>query len=82
MFVYILKSLKHNRLYIGLTGEVDRRFLEHNNGWVKKTRFYRPFKLIHVEVVNNREDARKLEKYFKSGYGREIIKEIESELKI
>lgn len=82
MFVYVLKSTRHNRLYVGLTADVDRRFLEHNNGWVKKTRFYRPFRLIHVEIVNNMLEARKYEKYFKSGYGREIVKEIGNELKI
>ncbi len=29
-----------------------------------------------VEICKNRTDARELEKYFKSGYGREILKEI------
>lgn len=82
MFVYVLWSIRHNRFYIGLTDNVDRRFIEHNNGWVKKTRFYRPFKLIHVEIVDNRVKARRLEKFFKSGYGREIIKEIKEELTI
>ncbi len=80
MFVYALKSIKHNRKYIGLTVDVDRRFFEHNNGWVKKTKIFRPFRLIHVEIVRNRIEARKMEKYFKSGYGREIINEIEIQL--
>lgn len=79
MFVYVLWSVKYNRFYVGLTNNVDRRFLEHDSGLVKKTRFYRPFKLIHVEIVNNRVEARRLEKYFKSGYGREILKEIAEE---
>ena len=76
MFVYVLWSVKYNRFYIGLTENINRRFIEHNNGWINKTRFYRPFKIIHVEIVDNRIEARRLEKYFKSGYGREIIKEI------
>lgn len=81
MYVYVLKSIKYNRYYIGLSGDVSRRFTEHNNGWVKKTRSYKPFKLIHVEIVQNRTEARFLEKYFKSGYGKDIIREIESESK-
>jgi putative endonuclease len=76
-YVYILKSIKFQRYYIGLSDDVDRRFLEHNNGWVKKTKFYKPFRLAHVEITDNRQEARQLEKYFKSGYGKEIIKEID-----
>ena len=82
MYVYILKSLKYKKYYIGLSANVGRRLLEHSSGWVKKTKFYRPFKLIYVEIVNNRLEARNLEKYFKSGYGKDIIREIERESKI
>ena len=35
-----------------------------------------PLDLIHVELCDNRIVTRKMEKYFKSGYGREIISEI------
>ncbi len=78
MYVYILKSIKNGRHYTGIINNVARRFLEHNNGWVTKTKFHKPFILIHVELVKDRFEARKFEKYFKSGFGREIIKEIES----
>ena len=77
MYVYVLKSLKFNRYYVGLSQNVEQRFTAHNNGWVKKTKFYKPFKLVHVEITEDRKEARKLEKYFKSGYGKEIIKEID-----
>ena len=76
MYVYVLKRLQKNRYYVGLTGDIDRRFLEHDKGWVKTTRFFKPFKLVHVEFAVDRNEARKLEKFFKSGYGREVIKEI------
>ena len=82
MYVYILKSVRANRHYIGLTGDIDHRFLEHNSGWVNKTRFYKPYLLIHVEIASTREEARKMEKFFKSGYGREVVKEIEETLEI
>lgn len=81
-YVYILKSINHNKHYVGLTDNVDRRFFEHNKGWVNKTRRYRPYQLIHVELTNNRKQARELEEFFKSGYGREIIKEIEAGLAV
>ena len=35
-----------------------------------------PLKLVHVEICNNRKKARSIEKYLKSGFGRELIKEI------
>ena len=82
MFVYILKSIKSERHYVGLTNNVDRRFLEHNNGWVSKTKFYRPYLLVHVELTEDLRNARSFEKFFKSGYGREIIKEIEESINL
>jgi len=59
-----------------LTDDIPRRLEQHNKGKCLSTRSYRPFKLVHVEICRNRSDARKVEKFFKSGYGRETIKEI------
>jgi putative endonuclease len=73
------EKFKNEDHHTGLTEDVENRVGEHNNGWVDKTKFYRPFILVHVEIVENLIEARKMEKYFKSGYGREIIKEIEQE---
>lgn len=75
-FVYILKSLKTEEFYKGLTANLDRRLEEHFNGESKSTKNRLPLKLIHVEIRDTRDEARKIEKFFKSGYGREIIKEI------
>jgi len=35
-----------------------------------------PLKLVHVETADDGTQARNIEKFFKSGYGREIISEI------
>ena len=75
-FVYVLKSLERNYTYIGQTTNLGERLIRHNNGREKTTKPYRPFKLIHVELVSTREEARNLEKYFKSGFGREIVSQI------
>jgi len=40
--VYILKSKKKNRYYVGCTSNLDRRIDEHNNGKVKSTNGYTP----------------------------------------
>lgn len=81
-FVYIIKSLRDGSHYVGLTNNIDRRPIEHNSGKNQSTKARRPWILIHVEIVNKRSEARLLEKYFKSGYGREIIREIEGTLQI
>lgn len=81
-FVYILKSTVTQEFYKGLTDNIDRRLSQHFSGKSPSTRSKLPLELIHVEMCLDRKEARKLEKYFKSGYGREALKEISSELKI
>lgn len=75
-YVYILQSEKTKEFYKGLTDNPERRIDEHFKGKSLSTRSKLPLKLIHVEICENRREARKLEKFFKSGFGREIIKEI------
>lgn len=79
-YVYILKSLRNKSHYVGLTNNINRRLIQHNEGKNHSTKNKRPWTPIHVEVIKTRLEARKLEKFFKSGYGREIIIEIESNL--
>lgn len=76
-FVYVLKSIKTGMYYKGLTDNIERRYKQHIEGKVNSTKRQLPLILIHVEICSNRQEARMLEKYFKSGYGREIIKEID-----
>jgi len=73
-FVYALKSDIRNYIYVGLTDNVERRFSQHNSGYEKTTKPYRPFKLLLVESFSTRELARSREKYLKSGVGKEYLK--------
>jgi putative endonuclease len=73
-FTYVLKSLKNNRFYYGCTNDLKRRLNEHNLGKSKYTRLTTPFELIYFEPFQNLNEARKREKFFKSGKGREYIK--------
>ncbi|HEY4755449.1 MAG TPA: GIY-YIG nuclease family protein [Ignavibacteriaceae bacterium] len=73
-FVYILKSLKDHKRYIGFTSDLERRILEHNSGLVKSTRNRKPFELIYTEEFEIKEQAMDREKFFKSGKGREFLK--------
>jgi Predicted endonuclease containing a URI domain len=72
--IYAIKSLIDNRLYVGMTQNLDRRLIEHNQGRTKSTKGYRPWVLIFKEEAEDRIKARKLEKYYKSGCGKEILK--------
>jgi putative endonuclease len=71
--VYILKSLKDGKRYIGCTADFERRLHEHNSGKVKSTRNRRPLLLIHSESFETKVDAKNREKFFKSGQGREYL---------
>ena len=74
--MYILQSKKTGKFYKGLTDDIDRRIDQHFRGKSKSTKAMLPLHLVHVEICKDRIEARDLEKFFKSGFGREIIREI------
>ena len=74
--VYAIKSKNRNYIYVGLTSNLEERLQRHNSGREKTTRTYWPFELIYLEDQPTREEARKREKYLKSGVGKEFLKKI------
>ena len=76
IIIYALKSLGRNYIYVGQTNNFLRRFAEHNSGHSTTTNPYRPFKKILIEEFENRAEARKREKYLKSGTGKEFLKSL------
>ncbi len=79
-FVYVLYSLKYDRTYTGMTIDIERRLKEHNNHQNKSTKAYAPWILIYQEEFKTRAEARKKEKYLKSGNGREFLKTVISKM--
>ena len=73
-YVYIINNPAKNYLYIGSTKNLKKRFSEHNDGLVKSTKPYRPFKLAAYVAVLTESKARSLEKYFKTGSGKAVLK--------
>jgi putative endonuclease len=73
-FTYALRSLKDSGLYIGMTGDVERRVREHNAGYNRSTRSRAPFNLIYVKEFPSRREARQHEKFLKQGRGREMLR--------
>jgi len=72
-FVYVLKSLNDQNLYIGSTNNVRRRLAEHNSGEVESTRHRIPFSLEAFVAVKDKVRAIKLEQYFKTGSGKATL---------
>jgi putative endonuclease len=75
-YVYAIKSSKRNYIYVGLTENPERRIEQHNGGKEETTRPYAPFRTLLVERFISRPEARKREKYLKTGIGREYLKSI------
>jgi putative endonuclease len=68
--VYVLRSSKNGRLYTGSTNDLVRRLSEHARGKSRYTRLAGPFELVLKEDWESRLDARRREKYLKTGRGR------------
>jgi putative endonuclease len=66
-YLYIIKSLKTGKIYKGQTNNIDRRLHEHTLDR------YGPFELLFVQICASRSESMSLEKFFKTGQGREII---------
>lgn len=75
-YVYILLSQRDNKFYIGLTTNLKKRLQEHARGDVRSTRKRRYLKLIHYEYFISKKDAEAREKFLKSGYGHQQLREI------
>ncbi len=74
-YVYILFSLRDHKLYTGYTTNLNQRIIEHEKGYVSATKHRRPLKLIFYESFTDQRDAKAREKFLKSGFGRDHIKQ-------
>ena len=81
-YVYILQSLKTNKLYIGHTDDLARRVEEHNTGCGGRyTRQNGPWTLLYNESHPDRPSATKRERYLKSANGSQEKKKLAGVLK-
>ncbi len=74
-YVYILRSKKDEKLYIGFTKDLQERIKRHNHGKVISTKYRIPFELIYHEKTFSLEEALTREKYLK-GLKRERLKKL------
>ena len=80
-YVYFLKSQKNQNFYIGVTKNIETRLKKHNNGSTKSTKPYRPWKLVHFEKFNSKQEAYKREFFLKKPQGYKDKLDIISKLK-
>ena len=77
-YIYVMNSKDRNYIYVGISDNPKRRIQQHNLGYNKTTNPYRPFNVLLIEKHKNRKEARKREKYLKSGCGKEFLKNLSS----
>lgn len=65
-FVYILQSQKDSRFYSGQTNNLEKRIQDHNKGYSRYTKSFRPWKLFANKKYPSRKDAMALEKKLKN----------------
>jgi putative endonuclease len=75
-YVYILKSKKDNKMYIGCTNNLQNRLSLHNGGKVSSTRLRVPFELVFYEAFRNKKDAFAREQWLKTGWGRNHVQKM------
>ena len=75
-YVYAMVSLKCNRIYVGMSQDVPRRLTQHNQGQVRSTKPYTPWRLFFSEPVGDSGQARTKEKYYKTASGKRKLRAI------
>jgi putative endonuclease len=55
--VYILQSESTGKYYVGHTGDIDKRLVQHNTGQSKSTRHGIPWRMIHTVTFSSRSEA-------------------------
>ena len=68
-FLYILKSVNHNRYYIGQSSNLQDLLQQHNSKKVFSTKPFSPWVIIYSEKFNSRTEAIKREHFLKSPAG-------------
>lgn len=72
-YLYFARSLKNQKIYVGTTQkDPEVRIKEHNmgsNSWSKNNL---PLELLYFEMYHCKRDAQERERFYKSGFGRQI----------
>ncbi|HZI52559.1 MAG TPA: GIY-YIG nuclease family protein [Chitinophagaceae bacterium] len=72
--VYALVSNTKNWIYVGFSADLTDRIGRHQLGYEKTTAPFRPFAVVELACAFNRIEARRLEKWYKTAYGKKAIR--------
>jgi len=75
--VYVLRSGKTGRKYVGACKDLENRLRQHNAGASKVTRHGIPWILTLNEEFETRAAAARKERYYKTGRGRDELNRLE-----
>ena len=75
-YVYILRSFRDGKFYVGSTSDLKERVRRHNAGRNVSTRHRIPFELVYSEVYDKKEDAVRREYQVKRYKGGEAFKKL------
>jgi putative endonuclease len=79
VILYVLRSLVNGKRYVGLTNDLGRRLAEHRRRNSRAGQQLGEFNLLYSEEFDNYEEARRCEKYLKSGHGRAWLDRLDKE---
>ncbi len=65
-YVYVLKSLKVKRFYVGQTNNLADRLRRHNEGRAKSTKAFAPWSMVYFEKYEKRAEAMRRERELKN----------------
>ena len=75
-YIYIIKSIKTEKYYIGYTKNIVERLKRHNGARNNSTRNGIPWELVYCEKILTRQEAYKRELQIKSYKGGEAFKKL------
>src|SRR5688572_19661695 len=71
--VYVLRSDRTGRRYVGSCEDLQNRLREHNRAESASTRAEVPWRLVRSDTFATRIEAMKRERYYKTGKGRDTL---------
>jgi putative endonuclease len=75
-YVYIIRSQKNSRYYVGSTKDIERRLASHRCGHTKSLKNKGPFDLVRIEEFESKTEALKREHQIKRYKGGRAFKKL------
>jgi len=74
-YTCVMESAKDHQWCTGVTADLRTRMASHLKGQVRSTSHRRPLRLVYYEACISDADARRRERYLKSGKGKRYLQQ-------